>query len=43
MSKRPTFKDHYDNFIGGKFGAPVGGEYYDNDMAWWILHPTNIV
>jgi len=23
-------KSHYDNFIGGKFVAPVGGEYFDN-------------
>ena len=27
---RPTFKSHYDNFIGGKFVAPVKGEYFDN-------------
>lgn len=27
---RPTFKSHYDNFIGGKFVAPVSGEYFDN-------------
>jgi len=24
-----VFKDHYDNFIGGKFVAPVSGEYFD--------------
>ncbi len=24
------FKDRYDNFIGGKFVAPVSGEYFDN-------------
>ncbi|WP_417249701.1 aldehyde dehydrogenase [Celeribacter sp.] len=24
------FKARYDNFIGGKFVAPVGGEYFDN-------------
>ncbi|WP_194095041.1 aldehyde dehydrogenase [Marivivens aquimaris] len=24
------FKDRYDNFIGGKFVAPVGGRYMDN-------------
>lgn len=29
-TNRPTFKDHYDNFIGGKFVAPVNGEYFDN-------------
>jgi aldehyde dehydrogenase len=28
--KRPEFKSHYDNFIGGKFVAPVNGEYFDN-------------
>ncbi|ADJ29730.1 aldehyde dehydrogenase family protein [Nitrosococcus watsonii] len=27
---RPEFKDHYDNFIGGKFVAPVDGEYFDD-------------
>jgi aldehyde dehydrogenase len=25
-----AFKDRYDNFIGGKFTAPLGGEYFDN-------------
>jgi len=24
------FKSRYDNFIGGKFVAPVGGKYFDN-------------
>ncbi len=28
--KKPDFKDHYDNFINGKFIAPVGGEYFEN-------------
>lgn len=28
--QRPVFKSHYDNFIGGKFVAPVSGEYFDN-------------
>jgi aldehyde dehydrogenase len=28
--QRPTFKPHYDNFIGGKFVAPVKGEYFEN-------------
>jgi len=28
--KRPTFKSHYDNFIGGQFVAPVKGAYFDN-------------
>jgi aldehyde dehydrogenase len=27
---RPAFKDKYDNFINGKFVAPVGGAYFDN-------------
>lgn len=27
---RPTFKPKYDNFINGKFVAPVGGQYFDN-------------
>jgi aldehyde dehydrogenase len=26
----PQFKAHYDNFIGGKWVAPVRGEYFDN-------------
>lgn len=30
LANRPTFKSHYDNFIGGKFVPPVGGEYFDN-------------
>ncbi len=30
MQTKPQFKDHYDNFIGGKFVAPVSGEYFDN-------------
>ena len=25
-----TFKAHYDNFIGGKFVAPLAGQYFDN-------------
>lgn len=28
--KRPTFKERYDNYIGGKFVAPVSGKYFDN-------------
>ena len=28
--QRPNFKDKYDNFIGGKWTAPVKGEYFDN-------------
>lgn len=30
IAKRPTFKAKYDHFIGGKFVAPVKGEYFDN-------------
>ncbi|MGC4058220.1 MAG: aldehyde dehydrogenase family protein [Chitinophagaceae bacterium] len=26
----PTFKPQYDNYIGGKFVAPVKGEYFEN-------------
>ncbi len=26
----PTFKTHYDNFIGGKWVGPVSGEYFEN-------------
>ncbi|WP_438961889.1 aldehyde dehydrogenase family protein [Nonlabens sp.] len=28
--KRPEFKNHYDNFIDGKWTAPVLGKYFDN-------------
>lgn len=28
--KRPEFKAHYDNFIDGKWTAPVQGKYFDN-------------
>src|SRR5437588_7876344 len=27
---RPKFKDHYENFIGGEFRAPVKGEYFES-------------
>jgi aldehyde dehydrogenase len=27
---KPKFKDQYDNFIGGKWTAPVKGQYFDN-------------
>lgn len=27
---RPSFKEHYDNYIGGEWVAPVSGEYFDN-------------
>jgi aldehyde dehydrogenase len=30
LAKRPQFKAKYDNFIGGKFVAPVKGEYFEN-------------
>lgn len=26
----PSFKDRYDNYIGGEWVAPVSGEYFDN-------------
>lgn len=29
-TQKPTFKAQYDNFIGGKFVAPVKGEYFEN-------------
>lgn len=28
--ERPRFKSHYDNFIGGKWVAPVQGKYFEN-------------
>ena len=28
--QKPTFKNQYDNFIGGKWVAPVKGEYFDS-------------
>ncbi|SFT10310.1 aldehyde dehydrogenase family protein [Sphingobacterium wenxiniae] len=28
--QRPTFKERYDNYIGGKFAAPILGKYFDN-------------
>lgn len=28
--KKPEFKAHYDNFINGKWTAPVRGRYFDN-------------
>src|SRR5699024_8080370 len=27
---RPTFKERYDNYIGGQFVSPVDGEYFDD-------------
>lgn len=29
IAKRPTFKAKYDNYIGGKFTAPIKGNYFD--------------
>lgn len=28
--ERPSFKERYDNYIGGKFVAPINGKYFDN-------------
>ncbi|WP_378173809.1 aldehyde dehydrogenase family protein [Aquimarina sp. SS2-1] len=28
--RRPDFKDQYENYIGGKWTAPVKGQYFDN-------------
>ncbi|MAW96548.1 MULTISPECIES: aldehyde dehydrogenase family protein [unclassified Leeuwenhoekiella] len=28
--EKPKFKDQYENFIGGKWTAPVKGQYFDN-------------
>jgi aldehyde dehydrogenase len=30
LHERPNFKEKYDNYIGGKFVAPVDGEYFDD-------------
>ncbi|GLB52358.1 aldehyde dehydrogenase [Neptunitalea chrysea] len=30
VGKEVSFKEHYDNFIGGQWVAPVKGEYFDN-------------
>ena len=30
LVERPSFKERYDNFIGGKFVPPVSGKYFDN-------------
>ena len=29
IAQRPEFKAKYDNYIGGKFVAPIGGQYFD--------------
>ena len=29
LHERPSFKEKYDNYIGGKFVPPVDGEYFD--------------
>lgn len=30
LAQRPTFKNRYEHFIGGKFVPPVKGEYFDS-------------
>ena len=30
VAKRPTFKEKYDHYIGGKWVAPDSGEYFEN-------------
>ncbi|MBU3025374.1 aldehyde dehydrogenase family protein [Zobellia galactanivorans] len=30
LLQKPKFKDQYENYIGGKWTAPVKGEYFDN-------------
>src|ERR1700741_570006 len=30
VAARPSFKEKYDHFIGGRWVAPEGGEYFDN-------------
>ena len=30
LHNKPSFKEKYDNFIGGKFVAPVKGNYFEN-------------
>lgn len=30
VAARPTFREKYDHFIGGKWEKPEGGEYFDN-------------
>lgn len=30
LHERPEFKEKYNNYIGGKFVPPIGGEYFDN-------------
>src|ERR1700753_39488 len=30
IAARPSFKEKYDHFIGGKWVAPDSGEYFDN-------------
>ncbi len=30
LHERPSFKEKYDNYIGGKFLAPVDGDYFDD-------------
>ena len=35
VNAKVQFKSHYDNFIGGKWVAPVKGEYFD------VITPIN--
>ncbi len=30
LFEKPSFKERYDNYIGGKYMAPVNGKYFDN-------------
>src|SRR5258708_14727550 len=30
VASRPSFKEKYDHFIGGKWVPPASGEYFDN-------------
>ena len=33
LAQRPEFKAKYDNYIGGKFVAPIGGQYLLGDIG----------
>ena len=33
-----AFKPRYDNFINGKFTAPLGGQYFDNKATAMTDH-----
>ena len=30
LVEKPSFKDQYENFIGGEWVAPVKGQYFEN-------------